>query len=238
MSDYLSIANNRLFYICGIVITLLVALQAFLFIRVSFREGRRCGLTREQMIKALRTGAVTSIIPAVSAVVALIAMAPVLGIPIPWIRQSIMGSTAYELLAAGVGAKSMGVEGLGGSGYTSQVFASSIWIMTIGSVWAVAIIVFFLRKLQGKYSKIAGTDPKWKNTMINAAFLGVFSIFIAGPVTTGGLPLLTLAAGGIIMTVLALLIIKLKLDWLKEFAVTFSMLGAMACVVIFSGLFA
>ncbi|NLW45731.1 MAG: DUF5058 family protein [Firmicutes bacterium] len=237
MIDYLSIANGSLFYICGIIITLLVILQAFLFIRISFREGQRCGLAKEQMFKALRVGVVTSIIPSISAVVALIAMVPVLGIPIPWIRQSIMGSTPYEFLAAGIGANSMGVHNLGGQGYTAPVFASSIWIMTLGSFWAVAIIVFFLRMLQGKYSKITGIDSKWKNTMINAAFLGVFSIFIAGPITTGGLSLLALIAGGVIMMILAFLIIKFKLDWLKEFALTLSMIGAMACVVMVTQIF-
>lgn len=79
MNDYLSIANGNIFYICGIIITLLVILQAFLFIGISLREGRRCGLTKEQMFKALRVGAVTSIIPSISAVVALIAMVPEIG---------------------------------------------------------------------------------------------------------------------------------------------------------------
>lgn len=237
MNDYLKIANNSIFYICGIIITILVLLQALLFIRVSLKEGRKCGLSREQMFKALRTGAITSIIPSISTVVALLAMIPVLGIPIPWIRQSIMGSTPYEFLAAGIGAKSMGVDNLGGQGYTSQVFASSVWIMTLGSFWAVAIIVFCLRMLQGKYAKLTGSDSKWKNTMINASFLGVFSIFIAGPITTGGVPLVTLIAGGLVMTVLALLIIKFKLEWLREFALTLSMLGAMAVAVIFTQIF-
>jgi hypothetical protein len=102
--------------------------------------------------------------------------------------------------------------------------------MTLGSFWAVAIIVFFLRALQGKYSKITGIDSNWKNTMINAAFLGVFSIFIAEPITTGGLSLIALIAGAVIMMFLAFLIVKLKLDWLKEFALTLSMIGSMACV--------
>lgn len=73
--------------------------------------------------------------------------------------------------------------------------------------------------------------------MINAAFLGVFSIFIAGPITTGGLSLIALIAGGVIMMTLAFLIVKLKLDWLKEFALTLSMVGAMACVVLITQIF-
>ena len=236
MGDYIKVANNNIFYICGIVITLAVLLQAYIFIRLSFKEGEKRGLSRKKMYQALRTGALTSIVPSISAVVALIAMIPVLGIPIPWIRQSIMGSTPYEFLAAGIGAKAMGVNSLGGTGYTSSVFASSVWIMTLGSFWAVAIIVFFLKKYQNKITKITGGDPAWKNVLINAAFFGVFSIFIADPVATGGLPLAALVSGGILMIGLAVIIVKLKQNWLREFALTVSMLGAMVITVLISRL--
>lgn len=186
--DYLKSANNSVFSIAAVIITLLVALQALLFIRFSFKEGLKLGLTRARMIKALRTGFVTSIVPSIPAVVALIAMIPVLGLSIPWIRQTIMGSTPYELTAAGIGAKAMGVAGLGGEGYTASVSASSVWIMTMGSIWAVLIVVFFMNKLQQKYSKMTTGDPKWKMVLVNAAFFGVFSIFIADPIVSGGLP--------------------------------------------------
>lgn len=232
MGDYLKFANSNILYLCGVIITILVLVQAYFFIRISFKEGAKRGLTKEQMFKALRTGALTSIIPSISAVVALIAMVPVLGLPIPWIRQSIMGSTAYEFLAAGIGAKAMGVNNLGGAGFTAPVFANAIWIMTLGSFWAVAIVVIFLRRFQSKVSPASGGDPAWRNILINAAFMGVFSIFIADPIVAGGVSLVTLMAGAVLMIVFALLIVKAKLDWLREFALTFSMLGAMACAIL------
>jgi hypothetical protein len=163
-------------------------------------------------------------------------MIPVLGFAVPWIRQTVMGSTPYELTAAGIGAKVMGLSGLGGQNYTSSVFASSIWVMTMGSIWAVLIVVIFLKKLQKKYTTIVSGDSKWKVVLVNAAFLGVFGIFIADPIVSGGLPLITLAAGGVLMTVHAVMIVKFKLNWLKEFALTISMVGAMACAAIFSNI--
>ena len=105
----------------------------------------------QQMIKAVRTGATVSFIPAVSILISLIAMAPVLGIPFPWLRLSIIGSAPYELLAAGIGAKAMGVDNLGSEGFTREVFANSIWIMTLGSFWAVSIVVFFLKKYRNNF---------------------------------------------------------------------------------------
>ena len=238
MSDYLGIANSSTLFICGGIIILFIIIQAFVFIRFAFREGKRCGLSKGKMYKALRTGAVTSIVPTVAIIVALMTMVPVLGIPVPWIRLSVIGSAPYELMAAGIGAKSMGLSGLGGAGYTSEVFASSVWIMCVGSFWSVSMVLVFLKAIKGKYNKLvnSNSDSKWKNVLMNSAFLGVFCIFIAEPVTKGGLPLATLLSGGVIMTIFAVLIVKFKINWLKEFALTFSMLGAMLCTILFSKL--
>lgn len=237
MNDYLQIANSSIFYICGAIILLVIGLQAIVYIRMAFKEGEKVGLSKAKMLKALRASMISSIIPTIPIVVALIAMVPVLGIPIPWIRLSVIGSAPYELLAAGIGAKSMGINGLGGTGYTKEVFANSVWIMCFGSIWSVSVVIFFLKKLKAGYSKAVDKDKHWKTLLTNAAFLGVMSIFIADPVTTGGIPLVTLISGGILMTFFGFLIFKLKFNWLREFALTFSMLGAMLCSVVFSQLF-
>ena len=72
------------------------------------------------------------------------------------------------------------------------------------------------------------------SVITNAAFFGVICVFIAEPITTGGLALITLLAGAIVMTICAVLITKFKMAWLREFALAISMMGAMACSVIFS----
>lgn len=84
------------------------------------------------------------------------------------------------------------------------------------------------------------TEPLNKITM-DAAFLSIifwlFSIFIADPVTKGGLPLITLLCGAGIMTLIAILISRFKQNWLKEFALAFSMIGAMMCTIFFAKFF-
>lgn len=237
MQNYLQIANSKVFFICGAVIVLFIILQSILFVKLAYNKGLKAGLSRKKMLKAFRTGAISTIVPTIAIIVALITMVPVLGIPIPWMRLSIIGSAPYELMAAGIGAKSMGVDSLGGTGYTKQVFATSVWIMCFGSIWAVSFVTIFLKKIKTRYSKVVDTDPKWKSVLMNAAFLGVFCIFIADPITKGGLPLATLSCGAGIMTVFAMLIVKFKQKWLREFALAFSMIGAMVCTVLISRLF-
>lgn len=237
MKDYLQIANSKIFFLCGAIMIIFIVLQSVLFFRLAYIEGLKLGLTKAKMLKAFRTGAISTIVPTIAVIVALITMVPVLGVPIPWMRLSVIGSAPYELMAAGIGAKSMGINSLGGAGYNSHVFAASVWVMCVGSVWSVSLVAFLLKKIKKGYAKNINSDPKWRTILVNAAFLGVFCIFIADPIIKGGLPLVTLLCGASIMTVLALIIVKLKQNWLKEFALALSMIGAMACTAFFSYLF-
>lgn len=234
MKDYLDIANSGYFYLWGSIILLVIFIQAVLFIRLAWKEGKRIGLSPKRMLKGLRAGMVAAVIPSISIVIILIAMSAVLGVPFPWIRLSVIGSGPYELLAAGIGAESMGVQGLGGEGYTAYVFANSVWVMTIGAMWSGLIVFFFLKTIGKRYKKIENKDPEWMKIITTAAFFGVVCIFLARPITAGGLPLVTLVTGAVLMTIFAVLIFKYKINWLKEFALPLSMIGAMAGAVIFA----
>jgi hypothetical protein len=236
MNEYLKIANSGYFYLWGAVILLVIMIQAVLFIRLAWKEGRQIGLEKKRMLKGLRAGMVSAIIPSIPIVISLIAMSAVLGVPFPWIRLSVIGSAPYELLAAGIGAESMGVESLGGTGYTELVFANSVWVMTIGAMWSGLMVFFFLKKIKKQYQKIENRDPDWMKIITGAAFFGVICIFLARPVTAGGLPLITVISGAVLMTGCALLIEKFKIKWLREFALPISMVGAMVSAVIFAGI--
>jgi hypothetical protein len=232
VSDYLAIANNPVFFICGAIIILFILVQAALFSAAAFREGGRLGMSRKALWKSFRAGAISSALPTLAVLVALVTMVPVLGVPIPWIRLSVIGSAPYELMAAGIGAKAMGLSGLGGSGYSAEAFASSVWVMCVGSVWSVMLVTLSLKKVKKTVSGQLGKDKAWREVLTNAAFLGVFSIFIADPIVRGGLPLATLAAGAACMAIIGLLIVKLGQEWLREFALAISMIGAMACAAL------
>ncbi|MCP4217721.1 MAG: DUF5058 family protein [bacterium] len=238
MKEYLDIANSGYFYIWGVVILLVIFVQSVLFIRLSWREGKRIGLSSAKMLKGLRAGMISAIIPSIPIVISLIAMAAVLGVPFPWIRLSVIGSGPYELLAAGIGAKSMGVEGLSGAGFTTNVFANCVWVMTIGSMWSGLIVFFFLKVIRKKYEKIGQRDPKWMAVISSAAFFGVICIFLTGQAMIDWVHFLTTIVGALLMTVFALLITKANINWLKEYALPFSMVGAMAGAVFISQLLA
>lgn len=236
MKDYLELANSGYLYLWGGIILLVILIQAILFIGLAWKEGKRIGLSSKRMLTGLRAGMVSAVIPSIPIVLFLIAMSAVLGVPFPWIRLSVIGSGPYEFLAAGIGAEAMGVKGLGGEGFTQFVFANSVWVMTIGAMWSGLIVFFFLKKIKKQYQKIETRDPRWMKIITSAAFFGVICVFLAQPVIAGGVPLLTALTGAVLMVVCALLITKLNLKWLREFALPISMIGAMAGAILFSSL--
>lgn len=237
MNDYLELANAPVMMTAAIVVVAFVALQSVLFLAVALRRGARAGLSRERMAKAFRTGATTSVIPTLPIVVALLAIAPVIGVPVSWMRLSVIGSAPYELMAAGIGAKSMGVDSLGGAGFTPTVFANAVWIMCIGSFWSIMLVSIFYKGIKRRYSLKAKADTRWREVMTGACFMGVFALFMADPITTGGSALVAFAAAAVAMLVCLALVVKLGLEGLKEFALTISMLAGMAACVLWTRLF-
>ena len=230
--NYLDIANNNfVFIVCGLAILFILS-QAVVFLVLAWKRGLVLGMSINTMKNTIKSSAIFSIVPSIPIVLSLMAMVPILGIPFPWLRLSIVGSAPYELISADIGAKSMGVAGLGGEGYTAQVFANSMWVMSIGIIWGLVYCIFFMKKYQKKLKKVKQKDSSWAAILVSALNFGMLSVYIGPPVIEGGLPFITLICGALIMIVITYIIKKLKAEWLSNFSLALSMLGAMACAVI------
>ncbi len=244
MENYLEVANSQFLAILGGMVFIFLLCQCTLFLRKAWKRGIEAGMDRDKLKGAVRQSMIFSIIPSLPILISLVAMAPVLGIYFPWVRLSVIGSAPYELMAADVGAKSMGVTGLGGEGYTAAVFANSMWIMSLGIVWGLVVILFFLNRIQGTISKAKNKDAKWIPIMIAALFAGLLSVFLGDIVAASlvqlfpgseggfglGLPVLIISA--LSMVFFGLLIKKFTMNWLRDFALSFSMVIAMAAAVL------
>lgn len=236
MKDYLSIANGSILYILAAAVILFVLIQSFIFLSMSWKRGKELGMSKEKMLQTVKTSAVFSIVPSLPIVISLIAIAPIIGIPFSWLRLSIVGSAPYELISADIGARSMGIEKLGAQGYTSQVFANSMWVMTIGIIWGLLLCIFFLKKYQRGMKNIQARDSKWMTIFVNALFFGMLSVFIGPPVVKGGISLAVLLSSAVVMTLLTYISKKMKAAWLNEFTLSISMVSGMILAVFYARL--
>ena len=83
----------------GVALLLGIVLwQSAVFIRRALKRARELGIAKERLKHAVRVAALTSIVPSIAIVVALLTLAPVLGLPFSWARLSIIGALVLPIL--------------------------------------------------------------------------------------------------------------------------------------------
>jgi hypothetical protein len=230
--DYLEVANSTTLYIVVLIILAILMGQAVIFYRMALKRAKEINIAPEKIKKATRSAMIATIVPSLAIVVALITIAPALGIPVSWARLGMAGSMMYEIIVATLGGQVMGAESLGGPGYTGQAFANSVWLMTLGVFPAYVAVIVFLKPYKAALQKRAAADQAWQGIFATTIFISVFAALAVPYTLKGGDELTATLAGGASMLVLALAIAKFKLNWLKEYALSFSMIAAIVVVIL------
>ena len=109
------------------------------------------------------------------------------------------------------------------------------------------LIPFLLKTVQKKIGKTVSKNSKWSSVMSAAAFIGLIAAFVARAIAGKGEPDIigdgagVLSVAALIFSVVLMLIIQKiasakNLKWLDSFAMPFSMIGAMALVMLLAQL--
>ena len=239
MDTYMTIANSPVLYIGVVALIAVVLWQAGVYIERTLKRAKELNIAPQRLRKAAKVAALTSIVPSIAIIIALLTLAPVLGLPVSWGRLSIIGSLSYELLAAKLGAEAASLS-LGGAGYDATAFLTSVTTMTIGSfvtLW-LTILGFKWYKNRLNRSLAKGGEVKdnpWSRVLMGALIVSLYSRFLAEPVVEGGNALITMVASAIVMFALGQLVTHCKkLKWLGDFNLSISMIAGMAVAVLFS----
>lgn len=230
--DYISVANSSILYLLVSVVLISVVVVCLIFLRVSLKRAKELGIRREKINSVIKSSFVFSIAPSIPIVIALIAMIGVLGKPFSWLRLSIIGSFQYELMTANIGATSMGVSGLGASGYDSYVFANSMWIMSLGIIWGMILCIFFLGRFSNKLEQAKKKESQRTALIITSLYFGMLSVFIGPPIVKGGVEFYTLLISAAAFILLEQIRTRFKIKWLNDYVFTLSMITGMAFAVI------
>ncbi len=235
--DYTQIINSPLLYIGVVVLVAVVLWQAAVYITRSLKRANELGIEKEKLHKAMRVAALTSIVPSIAIIIALMTLAPVLGVPVSWGRLSIIGSLSYELLAAQLGADAAGVA-LGGAGYDATAFLTSVTTMTIGSFVTLGLTIFGFKwykdRLNRSLKSNDGTGTStWSRVLMAALIVSLYCRFLAEPVAAGGTALIAMLGSAICMILLQFLVKKVQsVKWLSDFNLSISMIVGMASAVV------
>lgn len=173
-----SVNHPILFVLVGIIIAAVLG-QSVYFLLKSVRQAKKIGMNMEKIKKTIITAAIFTIAPAVAIVITVISLSQSLGIALPWLRLSVVGSLSYEAIAAANAASGMGMtlaqlaEKMNASQYLTITIVMTISIM-IG-IWLVPVIC---KKYQSGLMSFENKDKKWSDILQNSLFIGMISAFV------------------------------------------------------------
>ena len=238
-----SVNHPILFIIVGIIIAVVLA-QSFYFLRKACRRATELGISAETVKKTVSSAAVFTIAPAVSVLVGVVVLSKSLGIAVPWLRLSVIGSITYENVAA-QNALTAAKLSAGETIIDPSIFVTVLWVMTIGIAAGLILVPFVTKKIQGGMMKMGLKDKKWGEIFNNAMFLGMISAFLGyvfcdvGLVfkgnTSGLVPVCVMAVSAVVMAVCGLSAKKFKMRWLEDYALPFSLILGMASALPLTG---
>lgn len=247
--------NSPFMYILGAVVATFVIVQSAVFLVRAWKQGVKIGMSREKLWGAVRSSALFSIVPSIPIVIGVFTMSRALGVPLPWIRLSVVGAVTYELPVAEQAATAMGMaKGLSDPNFTMSVFAGVVLVMSIGIIWGLLLCLFGgLNVLEKRMGKMQNTDKKWGELFVTSLFMGLVATFcgyiITPPIVNavkqfskgaedwavGFAAILTLLTSAGLMYMFTKISEKDETTkWLKSFALPISMILSMAMAIVYT----
>ena len=135
----------------AILITAAIA-QSLVFMRRAWNHALDIGLSQQQLKKGLMNGVMISVLPTLPVLVVFLSLVPILGVPLPWSRLSVVGSAHYETYAASIALQTLGEELMPG-GCSINGWIAAAWVMFLGGSVSVLWSACMLKPISMMYEK-------------------------------------------------------------------------------------
>lgn len=221
-----------LFIISAIIIAFVIA-QSLFFLVKSWKRAKELGIETMTLKRIVKSSAFFTVAPAISIILGVITLSKFLGLPLPWLRLSVLGALTYELPAATSTAAALGVS-IAKDVSDPVVYSTIAWVMTLGILSGLIIVTLFLKKIQGSIDNIQKRDEKWGEIFLTAIFMGMISAFLGmifSSITlglVGWIPVFIMMVSSFFMIICGYFVKVHRVKWLEDYALPISMLGAMA----------
>ena len=166
-----------LFLLVGLLVAVVMG-QSVYFLVKALKRSKEIGMDQTKIKKTIKTAAIFTVAPAVSIVISVITLSKSLGIPLPWLRLSVVGSLSYEAIAASNAVSAMGLELGKISQLTAQQFVNITLVMTISILVGIWLVPVIGKKLLGGMSNLEAKDKKRSEIFQNAMFIGMIAAFL------------------------------------------------------------
>lgn len=235
--------NAPFLYQLAALVVLFVLCQSAFFLWKAWRRAKAIGLSTSILRKTLLSTTVFTLAPAFAIFLGIVSLSRFLGLPLPWMRLSVIGAISYELPAASTAAQAVSVS-LSDTIQDKEAFASIAWVMTLGIIPGPLLVPLLQKRLRTGLAQLKAKDEAWSTHFMDALFLGMISAFLGlvfAPLAEEGLagivPLLVLLTSALTVSLIGLLIKRFHWKGLTHYAIPVSMLVGMASALLYSRLF-
>lgn len=236
--------TSSFMYIVAFCVIAFVLADSLFFLIRAVRRGKKLGMSTSVMRQTAVQSALFSIPAAIGIVMTIVALSGALGIVLPWIRLSVIGSVSYEVPVALTALDAVNhAGGLSVEVTDPMTYVTCAWVMTTGSIFPLVLVPVMTKRIQIAGGQAAKKNSTLMNALTAAAFIGLMGAFATQAITGCG-DAAVLGDGAGIMSITALVVSILVMlaimkftqkhpnHWLDSLSMPIAMLCAMAVVCI------
>lgn len=212
----------------AMVVIGLLAIVGFslVYFRKAYKRCLEFGMSKEKLMKIIRSSLVFSIVPSVAIVIGLFSLSALFGVVWPWWRLSVVGALAYEMMAGESAVSAMGGD------MTKTAFCAIMFAMTLGMAGNMLTPIFVTKKLNQGVKQEKGQNPGWKMVLNSTFFTSMLCVYIPLMFLGSLLTMAVLLTSAAICILIGVIANKLKWSWLNEFNMAFTLiLGMMSSLI-------
>ncbi len=238
-----NINSPILFIMVAVIITAVLGQSVFFLIK-AWKRAKELGMDMKKLKKIAVSAAIFTIAPAVAIVISIMALSKDLGLALPWLRLSVVGSLSYEAIAANNASNAMGITLGSGVGLTASQYVTITLVMTLSILVGIWLVPAVCKRMQNGMVKLEKRDKKWSDIFQSAMFIGMISAFVGfifcdvssafSGDFTGIIPVCVMAVSALVMCLAGLLVKKIKVAWISDYALPISLVVGMASAIPFT----
>ncbi len=232
-----SVNHPLLFVMVAVIIAVVIAQSVWFLVR-AWRRALALGISKDKLKKIVRSSAIFTVAPAVSIVVGVIVLSKKLGVALPWLRLSVIGSLSYETYAS---EQTIANFDIAEGGLTASQYVTITLVMTISILVGIWLAPLLGKKMQSGMLTLEKRDKKWADIFQSSLFIGMISAFLGfvfcdfssvfQGLTYGLVPICVMAVSALITLLCGLIMKKTGWRWIADYALPLSLVLAMAAAI-------
>lgn len=231
--SFKGISESGVLYAAVIIGLLIIVAMILVYLKKCWTHALNCGMEKSTLKSIVKSTITFSIVPSLTVVTGVIALAAMIGLPYSWLRLSVIGSPVYELLAANIALETLGVDVASADGYA---YGLVMWAMAAGITVGILFNIVLCKKVHLSTLKLKEGDAKW-GALSQTVFMSALIVALAVPMFASGLvAFLTFLTSMAVTFAVSLIAKKTKLKWLGGFSLIISLLSGMVASVLYTNL--